>query len=130
LPKIKSGHLKKLGIAKGDNLNEFLYRRLYSGGGIGETTSLLIGEAAANSLVSGLFWSVSALIVLVLICWSTSRFMDIGVLIGIAAWRGSMGGLFDVFPALVLQVVFCALLVLWRINSSRVPSMTTKISLQ
>lgn len=119
LPNAKDGLLRKLRLSNAENLNEFLYKRIYAGGDIGEATSLLYGEAAANSGLCGAYWTFSALILLVLVGRFAEDYIDIGVLIGVAIWRGSMGGLFDVLPALILQVAFCAALMAWKVYGSR-----------
>lgn len=92
------------------NLNQRLYAMLYESQAEGQTTSMLVGEAAANTRLSPAFWVFSAPIFLILFHLASRRWLDLQVLIGVALWRCSMGGLFDVLPALALQIGFCALL--------------------
>ena len=53
----------------------------------------------------------SAPLVLLLAFMTLRGVVDMPVLFAIALWRSAMGGLFDILPALVLQVAFCFLLV-------------------
>ncbi|MEO8441521.1 MAG: hypothetical protein ABI547_03485, partial [Betaproteobacteria bacterium] len=63
-----------------------------------------------------LVWTTLAPLVLI---WSwlmlRRRGFDAGVLFGIALWRGSLGGLATVFPALILQLF--ALLIITLLQS-------------
>jgi hypothetical protein len=106
LPSLVDGLLKKLRIQGGPNLNEFLYRQSYGSRGVGETTSLYYGEAAANFHFNPIYWIVFAALTTASVSMILSRFgFDVGVLAGIALWRGSLGGFGDVLPAFVLQIV-------------------------
>ena len=116
LPDMAQEIQRKLRLTDEPSLNEFLFRRIYGAGYFGETTSLFYGEALANSRSHPLVWATLAPLLLV---WSWAalrhRGFDAGVLFGLALWRGSLGGLATVLPALVLQL--CALLTIHLLQS-------------
>jgi hypothetical protein len=89
------------------NLNKWLYGTLYQTNTGGQTTSMLFGEAVANSGQWPGYWLFSAPLLLILVYIALRNFLDIQVLVAVALWRGAMGGLFDVLPAFVLQLAFC-----------------------
>jgi hypothetical protein len=93
------------------NLNQRLYALLYQGGSEGQTTSMLYGEAVANSDHWPFWWAFSAPVLLLVIFFALRGTVAIPMLFAIALWRSAMGGLFDILPALILQVAFCLLLV-------------------
>lgn len=90
------------------NLNEYVYKILYDG--VGQTTTLYYGESAANTRVAPIFWDFGAPLALVLTYFLLRPICNVGILISIALWRSSMGGLFDVITALSLQLGFCLVL--------------------
>lgn len=90
------------------NLNQQIFNRLYPGEG--EATSLLYGEAAANSSLWPVWWSFAAPCLLLLAYIALRRTIDMPVLFAVALWRSTMGGLFDILPALILQIGFCLML--------------------
>jgi hypothetical protein len=102
----------KLRLSSGPSLNQYLYAMLYNTKEEGQTTSLLFGEAAANSTAWPVYWMFAAPLFLILLYGFTRNYADMGILVAVALWRGAMGGLFDVLPALVLQLAFCAVLAL------------------
>lgn len=116
LPDMAQEIRRKLRLTDEPSLNEFLFRRIYDAGYFGETTSLFYGEALANSRSHPLVWATLAPLLLI---WSWAalrhRGLDAGVLFGLALWRGSLGGLATVLPALVLQL--CALLAIHLLQS-------------
>ncbi len=91
------------------NLNQFAYEILYGGHG-GQTTPLYYGESIANTRLPPLFWEFAAPLALVLLYFFLRPICDVGVLVSIAIWRSSMGGLFDVMTALALQIGVCLFL--------------------
>jgi hypothetical protein len=93
------------------NLNQRLYALLYQGGSEGQTTSMLYGEAVANSAYWPFWWAFSAPLLLLVIFFALRGTVAMPMLFAIALWRSAMGGLFDILPALILQVGFCLLLV-------------------
>ncbi|HEU5018863.1 MAG TPA: O-antigen ligase family protein [Pseudolabrys sp.] len=95
---------QKLKLTSGPNLNRFLFQRLY-GDGVGETTALFYGEGVANIGRDPLLWIVGAALLPVLLVLLLSRFGVVaGVVAGLAIWRGSLGGISDVFPAMAIQM--------------------------
>ena len=81
-------------------------------------TSLYYGEAAARTSLPPLFWVIAAPLLYVL-AWLLLRRLgvDVGVLAGLAIWRGSLGGAFSVFPAFVIQAL--VMLCLTRLAPAR-----------
>jgi hypothetical protein len=100
------------------NLNRWLYGTLYQANTEGQTTSMLFGEAVANSSQWPGYWLFSAPLLLILVYIVLRNMLDIQVLVAVALWRGAMGGLFDVLPALVLQLAFC-LMIGWVFGAHR-----------
>src|SRR5262249_25558372 len=105
LPDMAQEVRRKLRLTDEPSLNEFLFRRIYGTGYFGQTPSLFFGEALANSRSHPLVWTTTAPLLLI---WGWAmlrhRGLDAGVLFGLALWRGSLGGLATVLPALVLQL--------------------------
>ena len=111
LPTVGDEILHKFRLGTGQNLNENLYSKVYGDGTVGEMTSLYYGEAAANSMSNPIIWIVVGPMLLVAIWQILGRFgYEVGTLIGIAIWRGSLGGVASVIPSLVLQIFAFALL--------------------
>jgi hypothetical protein len=108
----------KFRLSSRPNLNEYIYSMLYQSEGEGQTTSLFFGEAVANSAAWPVYWMFSAPLFLVLLYVFTRSYADVGILVAIALWRGAMGGLFDVLPALILQLGFCISLA-WSARAKR-----------
>ena len=105
--------LRKARLGRRHNLNENLYGKVYGEGTVGEMTSLYYGEAAANSLSLPLIWIVAGPMLLVAIWLTLGKLgYDVSTLVGIAIWRGSLGGVASVLPALILQIL--AIVVLSR----------------
>ena len=92
------------------NLNEYVAKALFGGDGLYQETTSFFGESVANASIPPIFWEFAAPLALVLTYYLVRPVCDIGVLIAIALWRSSMGGLFDILPALVLQIAFCIIL--------------------
>lgn len=92
------------------NLNEYIFKTIYGNDGIGQTTTLYYGESIANTRISPIFWAFAGPLALVLTYFLLRPFCDVGLLIAIALWRSSEGGLFDVITALALQLGFCLVL--------------------
>jgi len=108
LPTFADNIEQKLRISKGPNLNQYLFDRIY-GMGIGETTALFYGEGVANVRYP-VAWIVGATLLPVLIALGLAQFgVAAGVIAGLAIWRGSLGGLSDVFPAMAIQMSFLVL---------------------
>lgn len=104
LPSIADNVLIKFRLREGPNLNEALYQRLY-GEGTGETTALPYGESAANWSISPVAWiALAALIPALAALLIEGAGLPVATLCALAVWRGSMGGLSDVLPALVIQI--------------------------
>ena len=106
VPTIGNDILKKLRLSRKPNLNEFLYGMVYGAGTAGEMTSLYYGEAAAYSKSPPIIW-ITVAPLLMAAAWLLFRRhgYETGTLVGIAIWRGSLGGLVDLLPALVLQLL-------------------------
>jgi hypothetical protein len=106
--------LKKFRLTDKQNLNEYLYSMIYGGGTVGETTSLYYGEAVAASASHPIIWIVVGPLSLVWLWLLLLRaHCDVGALIGIAIWRGSLGGISSVIPALSIQIAIIILLTRW-----------------
>ena len=106
------GFLASIGqkFGAGTNLNEYVFKAIYSNGWYGQTTTLYYGESIANTGISPIFWAFAGPLALVLTYFLLRPFCDVGLLIAIALWRSSEGGLFDVITALTLQLGFCLVL--------------------
>lgn len=106
LPTVWDEILIKLRLGHGQNLNEYLYGKIYGVGSSGETTSLYYGEASANGMSAPLLWIVVGPLLLVFI-WLYMRYLgyEVGTLVSIAIWRGSLGGVATVIPALIIQII-------------------------
>lgn len=106
LPTVWDEVLVKLRLVSKPNLNEYLYGSVYGEGTAGEMTSLYYGEAVANGISSPLIWIVTGPMLLVALWLALQRRgYEIGTLVGIAIWRGSLGGVATVLPALLIQIV-------------------------
>jgi len=104
LPSVRDELASKLRLGKHVNLNEALYGMIYGPGSVGETTSLYYGEAAVRTALAPLAWVVAGPLLYVLAWLALRRLrVDAGVLAGLALWRGSLGGVFSVLPAFVIQ---------------------------
>ncbi len=96
---------RKFRLNRNPNLNEFLYRTLYGYHPVGQTTSLLYGEAAAWTTAPPLIWITSVLLIYALLAVAGYRLaIPVGLLIGLAIWRGFNGGSIDIIPSLVIQL--------------------------
>lgn len=116
LPSVRNELATKFRLGKGGNLNEALYGKIYGSGSVGETTSLYYGEAAARSALAPIAWVVAGPLLYVLAWLALARFrVEAGVIAGLAIWRGSLGGVFAVLPAFVIQAG--VMLVLCRARS-------------
>lgn len=112
LPNVSDGVLNKFRLTDSPNLNQYLYSEIYGTGSVGETTSLYYGEAAANSNTFPLVWITLGPVILYLI-FRVSRKLGVesSTLVGIAIWRGSLGGVVEVLPALLIQIVLLFFLI-------------------
>lgn len=112
LPGVSDSVLNKFRLTDRPNLNQYLYSEIYGTGSVGETTSLYYGEAAANSNTFPLVWITLGPVFLYLI-FRVSRKLGVesSTLVGIAIWRGSLGGVVEVLPALLIQIVLLFLLI-------------------
>ncbi len=120
--------LKKFRLTDKQNLNEYLYSMIYGGGTVGETTSLYYGEAIAASVSHPIVWTVVGPLSLVWVWLLLLRVhCDAGALIGIAIWRGSLGGVSSVIPALVIQIAIMLLLMRWSRRPSLVKPASEKV---
>lgn len=120
VPSMGDAILSKLRLASGQNLNQFLYEKVYGGGSVGEMTSLYVGESAANSKSSPLVWSVLAPFSLALLWLGMQRAeVETGTLIGIAIWRGSLGGVAEIMPTLMIQLLILFALSRWLSSEGR-----------
>jgi hypothetical protein len=69
------------------------------------------GEAALRTAAPPLIWCVVAPFVLVLVWVALRRYgYATGALIGIAIWRGSLGGIVGIVPALAFQLAILMVL--------------------
>lgn len=95
----------KFRLSDRPNLNQYLYRRIYEVGSVGEMTSLYYGEAAAATSLAPIAWIAAAPLIYFLLWLLMGRLgVDVSVLAGLAIWRGSLGGFFSVAPAFAVQV--------------------------
>lgn len=118
LPTVWDEILRKFRIGRGQNLNEYLFDKVYGKGTISEMTSLYYGEASANSMSHPIIWIVIGPFLLVAIWLALGRAgYDASTVVGIAIWRGSLGGVASVIPALLLQIL--AIMVLTRRNKRK-----------
>ncbi|MDA9464511.1 hypothetical protein [Bradyrhizobium sp. CCBAU 53415] len=112
MPSLVEETLSKLRLRSGTSSNGYLYAKSHGGATYGETTSLFSGEALLRTTSHPLIWSVVAPFLLILV-WIGLRAIgyDAGVLIGVAIWRGSLGGVIGILPSLAIQlglfVVLC-----------------------
>lgn len=109
LPSFLATIERKFGLVKSD-LNEYAYQLLYGWDDISQETPLYYGESLANTGVPPIFWEFAAPLALSLAYFYLRPLCDVSLLVAVALWRGSMGGFFDVFTALVFQVGFCVVL--------------------
>lgn len=104
VPTVIDNIASKIRLSSGPNLNQLLFRRIY-GEGAGETTALLYGEAVTNFSSPPVVWiGTFALIPIVMAVALRSIGVALGTVCAIAIWRGSLGGMSDVIPALVIQL--------------------------
>ena len=100
---------RKLRISNSPNLNEFLYRALYGYHPVGQTTSLLYGEASAWSSAPPIMWIIAVVLFFGILTIGAYRlFIPAGLLIGLSIWRGYNGGFVDIIPSLSIQLVIIA----------------------
>ena len=112
LPSIGDSVLNKFRLADSSNLNQYLYSEIYGRGSVGETTSLYYGEAVSNSDTFPLVWITLGPVFLYLIFLASRKLeMDSSTLVGIAIWRGSLGGVIEVLPALLIQIALLFVLI-------------------
>ncbi len=117
LPTLQDGLARKFRLSDAPNLNEYLYRTLYTYSPVGQTTSLTYGEAAAWSSAPPLIWVVSIVLLFASLAVGGRRLaLPIGLLVGLALWRGFIGGTLDILPSLALQLV--AMIMIVRIQLS------------
>jgi hypothetical protein len=112
LPSIADELLTKLRLRHTIGINGYLYSINHpTTGDYGETTSLYFGEAALRTTGPPLIWCVIAPFILVLL-WALLRAYGYATetLIGIAIWRGSLGGIVAIAPALTFQLAVFMLL--------------------
>jgi hypothetical protein len=115
MPTLADDLLTKLRLRRALDFNSYLFAATHEGVALGEVTSLYFGEAAVRTTSDPIVWSVAAPLLLVLI-WVVLRKLEVdaSLLIGLAIWRGSLGGLIGVMPALAIQlglyVALCRLL--------------------
>jgi hypothetical protein len=113
-PKPADEILKKLRLTDKLNLNEYLYSRIYGTGTVGEMTSLYYGEGAAYLRSPPLIWAVVAPLFFVTIWLLFCRYgYPVETLIGIAIWRGSLGGIVPLLPSLALQLL-AVIVLCWK----------------
>jgi hypothetical protein len=105
MPTVADDVLTKLRIRRALDFNSYLFAVTHEGVALGEVTSLYFGEAAVRTTSDPIVWSVAAPFLLVLI-WVALRNLEVDacLLIGLAIWRGSLGGLIGVMPALLIQL--------------------------
>jgi len=117
LPSILDEIAVKLRFRPGLNINSYLFADTHGGVSLGETTSLFYGEGALRTGGFPIVWTVVAPLVL-LLGWGVLRLvrLDASTLFALALWRGSLGGLISVVPALAIQVA--VLYVLTRIENA------------
>ena len=112
VPSVSDELLTKLRLRRGVGINGYLFA-LSDQTSYGETTSLYFGEAALRTTALPLIWCVVAPFILILLWALLGRYgFATGTLIGIAMWRGSLGGLVTIIPALAFQLALFVLLTL------------------
>lgn len=104
MPTLTDQLLRKLRLSDAPNLEEFLFRHIYGGAGLGETTSLIYGEARAYFPGPPILWMM-AVPVLLIFAWRylARKGVETDVLFGFALWRTSFAGLMPILPSLFLQ---------------------------
>ncbi|MDH3388442.1 MAG: hypothetical protein OEN02_11100 [Gammaproteobacteria bacterium] len=106
LPSATQTIARKFRLSGEPNLNEFLYRSLYEYDPVGQAVSLFYGEAAASTALRPFYWILASCIILISVAIVGQRIaVPIGLVVGVALWRGYQGGLFDILPALIIQLV-------------------------
>ena len=111
VPSISDEVLTKLHPRNASGINAFLYGRMFPGYTNGETTALYFGEAALRTTAHPLIWCVVAPFTLILVWIVLRRYgYATGTLIGVAIWRGSLGGIIDILPALTFQLAVFTML--------------------
>jgi hypothetical protein len=105
MPTVADDVMTKLRLRRALDSNSYLFAATHEGAALGEVTSLYFGEAAVRTTSDPIVWSVAAPFLLVLI-WVMLRKLEVdaSLLIGLAIWRGSLGGLIGVMPALMIQL--------------------------
>jgi len=114
IPTVTDELLAKLRLRKALSINGYLYAMTHPDATFGETTSLYYGEAALRTDSPHIVWMVVAPWLLIAVWLVLRKFgYEAGTLIGISIWRGSLGGLINIVPALAIQVIayvaLCAL---------------------
>lgn len=129
LPGILDEIANKLRLSDALSLNEFLYQKMYGGGGTGQTTSLYYGEAIAYFPYFPLAWMILAplMIGFVWVMFRT-RLIDAPVLFAVALWRSSVAGLVTILPSLILQSAALAAMVLLGRRLARLPGFEPAIN--
>lgn len=95
---------RKLRLTEETNLNEFVYQRIYGGKGIGETTSLVYGEAMAYFPDFPMAWMAFVPLGLLALWYFLRRAgVQTATLASLALWRSSFAGLVTIIPGLVFQ---------------------------
>jgi hypothetical protein len=111
VPSISDEVLTKLRLRNATGINGYLYQMTHPNATYGETTSLYFGEAALRTAAPPLIWCVVAPFILVLLWVALRRYgYASGALIGIAIWRGSLGGIVGIVPALAFQLALLMVL--------------------
>lgn len=96
---------RKFRLTNDENLNEYVYKRIYGGKGVGETTSLVYGEALAYFPDFALGWMLFVPVSLIGLWYFLRRKgIDVATIAGIALWRSSFAGLVTVLPGVALQI--------------------------
>jgi hypothetical protein len=109
MPNLQQTIMSKLRLSSGPGFNRYLFSAIY-GDEHGGATPLLYGEAAALGIAMESVWVAGAILFLVITYLALRHFARVDVILALAIWRGSMGGLFDVLPAVIIQLGFCIFL--------------------
>jgi hypothetical protein len=111
IPTLADELLTKLRLRTATSANGFLYAKSHGGVSFGETTSLYFGEAVLRTTSIPIIWSVVAPWLLILL-WTALRGVgyETGALVGIAIWRGSLGGAVSILPSLSIQIALLILI--------------------
>jgi hypothetical protein len=105
IPSLSEELLAKFRLRSGRSLNGYLFSETHGGSQLGETTSLYYGEAVLRSSAPAIVWLiVSPLLFIITYLFILALGYDISVIVALALWRSSLGGVVELLPSLLIQI--------------------------